>query len=218
MDAQKSCPADSASESARGIEVNLIAGSNVAMAARDPQTDPESGSCGRWQRQAARVSSTPRTARRRWQYRRPERTKLNVVDVQIQRTRRALRAVKAFQRTLRVVLATAQMRSLREFSRRVRDPRRRSLKRYPLSGLHTILPATRVAGSNAECFLGRCVTQSKGRKAPCETTLERPSTILRTAIVRRAIYRGQGPGWTEPSAELPLLSCAAIPREQWWIE
>lgn len=76
------------------------------------------------------------------------------MDVQIQRTRRALRAVKAFQRTLRVVLATAQMRSLREFSRRVRDPRRRSLKRYPLSGLHTILPATRVAGSNAECFLG----------------------------------------------------------------
>lgn len=52
------------------------------------------------------------------------------------------------------MLATAQLFSLREFLRRAPDPRQRSLKRYLLRALLTIPPATRVAGSNAEFFLG----------------------------------------------------------------
>ena len=90
MDAEQSCPAVSANESARGIEVNPIAGSSGAMAPQDPRTDPENGSCGCWQRQGTQASSTPRKARRCWQDRRAEGTKLNAVDVQIQRTQRAL--------------------------------------------------------------------------------------------------------------------------------
>ena len=55
--------------------------------------------------------------------------------------------MKAFQRTPRVVLATAQLLSLREFSRRAPDPRQRSLKRYLLRAPLTIMMASRVAGS-----------------------------------------------------------------------
>ena len=52
------------------------------------------------------------------------------------------------------MLATAQLFSLREFLRRAPDPRQRSLKRYQLRALLTILQSTRVAGSTAEFFLG----------------------------------------------------------------